>query len=266
MIDRDHGIKAIIAAGVAAILTVGGLLLMNAGTAGQAAPAQQMQQAQEDADQPPQEENGQLSQEEAGPPSQEDADQPPQEEAVQAPPADDSQSVQVYGEQSLQEDSGQSSQEDAGQIAYEDREIPVFRERETNETIKLRFYEDLPNVAYVNIEDYHHLYLPEAVVTAERISTESDVQPEEGSGVYLVRNETGAAVIDTEKETLSSEDLPAFTNVMGLIQPGMANTYLDGLPYVRWVREERNRNLSSVKGPEQLSEEAGPVTLDYAEN
>ena len=58
MIDRDHGIKAVIVAGGLLILTAGGLFMMNAGTSDQTAPAQQMQQAQEDGSQPPQTETG----------------------------------------------------------------------------------------------------------------------------------------------------------------------------------------------------------------
>ena len=146
-----------------------------------------------------------------------------------------------------QAQSGQEAAVQEGQPgnpeAYEEREIPVFRETASEETITLRFYGDMPHVAYVNIADYHHLYLPQAEVTSEKTG--------EGSSAYLVRIDTGSAVIDTEKETLTSDDYLEFTNVMGQTQPGMRNAYLDGIPYVRWSSEEAT--------PAQV-----PVELDYS--
>ena len=131
-----------------------------------------------------------------------------------------------------------------GPVAYEDRDIPLFRAQLTQETIPIRFYDDMPNIAYVKIEDYHHIFLPEDQVTVEETA--------DGNGVYNVANGSGAAVIDTVEETIESDDLFAFVNVMGMLQPGMPNAYLDGLAYCRWSRREAS--------PAQV-----PVELDLAD-
>ena len=88
-----------------------------------------------------------------------------------------------------------------GPVGYEDRDIPLFRTALTQETIPIRFYDDQPSIAYVKIEDYHHLFLPEDQVTVEETA--------DGSCVYNVANSGGSAVIDTAKETIRSDDLLA---------------------------------------------------------
>lgn len=136
-----------------------------------------------------------------------------------------------------------------GPVGYEDRDIPLFRTALTQETIPIRFYDDQPSIAYVKIEDYHHLFLPEDQVTVEETA--------DGSCVYNVANSGGSAVIDTAKETIRSDDLLAFVNVMGLVQPGMPNAYLDGLAYCRWSRRE----ASPAKAPVELDLEGYGIDL-----
>lgn len=129
---------------------------------------------------------------------------------------------------------GAASQAEPAQqheTAFVDRDVSVFRAGPTDETITLRFYEDLPDIAYVKLEDYHHLFFPDAEVTVTE-------EPGEESAVFSVTNENGSALINTKNETIRSEDFLAFTNIMGLVQPGMPGGYLDGLPYVRWSRRE----------------------------
>lgn len=190
MIDKEHGLKATIAAGGIAVLTACCLFAVKpAAVAGTGSSAEEPVSSQAAA---AQEENAAAVQEE--------------------------------------NTSAAREEQPVNLDAYEEREVPVFRETATEEKITLRFYEDMPNVAYVNAADYHHLYLPQAEVTTEKTG--------EGTSTYLVKNDTGSAVIDTEKETLSSDDYLGFTNVMGQTQPGMRNAYLDGVPYVRWSSEE----------------------------
>ena len=128
-------------------------------------------------------------------------------------------------------------------VPFEERDVPVFRQEASEETVTLRFYEDCPHVAYVSFEDYHRLFLPDAPVEAR--------EEEPGSGIWVMKTGTGEATADIVEETLYSEDLPAFTNVMSLQQEGMENAYYDGAPYIRWAK--------SVHSPEKA-----PVTLDFA--
>ena len=123
-------------------------------------------------------------------------------------------------------------------IAYSEKDIPIFKDADTGETVELRFYEDMPNVAYIDIADYYHLYLPDKQISVEESGTDT--------GIYTVVNATGLAIIDTEAETVSSEDMAGFTNVMTLTQEDMDNTYLDGAPYVRVADTEYTPEKSSV--------------------
>ena len=129
-------------------------------------------------------------------------------------------------------------------VPYAEEEVPVFRETATEETVVLRFYEDLPHVAYISFADYHHLFLPAARVTVE--------EQEPGSGLYDISTGTGEAVADIVGETIRTENLPGLTNVMGIQQPGMDNTYYDGVPYIRWASTD-------------YSPEKAPVTLEFAD-
>ena len=47
-------------------------------------------------------------------------------------------------------------------------------------------------------------------------------------------NADASAVVNINSDVFVSEDFEAFTNQMGLLQPGMANVYYDGMPFVRY--------------------------------
>jgi len=117
----------------------------------------------------------------------------------------------------------------AGENSFADREVPVVRNVGMDgSTARLRFYDDMPNVAYISAADYLKLWTPEAEMRVEMVS----------EGVFELTSPTGKAVADTLKNTFSSEDMSAFTNLMGLVQDGMPNSYYDGMPFVRFVRLE----------------------------
>ena len=129
-------------------------------------------------------------------------------------------------------------------VSYTEKEVPIFKEAETDETASLRFYEDLPNVAYISITDYYHLFLPDKEMTVEEVGADTDV--------YQVVSATGSATVDAAEETISSDDMAAFTNLMTLMQEDMDNVYCDGAPYVR------------VAGT-QYTPEKNPVTYDLSD-
>ena len=105
------------------------------------------------------------------------------------------------------EQQGRPEAQEGDSIAYTEKEAPIFKEADTGKTVGLRFYEDQPNVAYINIADYYHLFFPDKEMTIQESGTDADV--------YTVVNATGSATVDTAEETISSEDMAAFTNVMG---------------------------------------------------
>ena len=143
---------------------------------------------------------------------------------------------------------------DVTSASFTQKEVPVFREKLTDEKLALRFYEKTPNVAYISLEDYYKLMLPQGSMDVERkddgtflLTSHTGADPSRSMGKGL----GGTAVVDPAKGTLTSPDLPAFTNMMTTVQEGMDNVYLDGMPFVR---------VSHV----EYDKEAQPITLDFA--
>ena len=147
-----------------------------------------------------------------------------------------------------------SATADAQSAAYTEKDAPVFREALTDEKLKLRFYDETPSIAYIGLADYYKLMLPQGSMDVER----------KGDGTYLFTSHTGAdastntgqglggtAVADPAAGTLTSPDMPAFTNMMTSVQEGMDNSYLDGVAFVR---------VSHV----DYDKKAQPVTFDFA--
>lgn len=113
--------------------------------------------------------------------------------------------------------------------SFEEKEIPVFKGELTDDTITVRFYDAAPNVPYIGIREYYNCVMKESLDgDNEEMSVEKD-----SDNTYILKNHHGEAIVDTEKGLMSSDDIAGFTNLMCLIQKGMSNCYLDGLPYVR---------------------------------
>lgn len=71
-----------------------------------------------------------------------------------------------------------------------------------------------------------------------------------GDGKYMLTSPCGTAKVDTQKDLFMSSDYEAFTNMMGMVQPGMPNVIYDALPTIRWKALDAK--------PKQVD-----VTLDY---
>ena len=140
--------------------------------------------------------------------------------------------------------SSQPSAEATQQRDFTAKQVPVFREKLTDEKANLRFYDDMPNVAYINIAEFYKLQLPKGTMDAK-------IQDD---GTWLLTAHTGAdaskamahgmggtAVVDLAAGTITSPDLPAFTNVMSLTQDGMDNVYFDGAEFTRIASVEYDK-------------------------
>ena len=108
---------------------------------------------------------------------------------------------------------------------YSERLVPVIDPKGASHgTVMLRFYNDMPNVAYVSISNFQQMVYPGTTV---------QVVPT-GEHQYALSNPNGTATVDTDKDIFESDDYEAFTNMMGQVQPGMPNTCYDALPIIRW--------------------------------
>ncbi len=108
--------------------------------------------------------------------------------------------------------------------SYTEKTVPVVYKVIPDGEVTLRFYDSLPDVAYISAADFQSIVLPGS--TMEVTHT--------GVGEYTLTNADAKAVVNINTDVFVSEDFEAFTNQMGLLQPGMANVYYDGMPFVRY--------------------------------
>ena len=108
--------------------------------------------------------------------------------------------------------------------AYTERTVPVVYKVIPDGSVTLRFYADMPNVAYISAADFQSVVLPGSTMAVTHT----------GLGEYTLTNAEASAVVNVRNDVFTSADFEAFTNQMGLLQPGMANVYYDGMPFVRY--------------------------------
>ena len=124
---------------------------------------------------------------------------------------------------------------------YVERLVPVVDPKNNPQgTVMLRFYDDMPNVAYVSVSRFQEIIYPGTTIQVQSL----------GGGKYALTSPCGTATVDAEKNLFMSNDYEAFTNMMGMVQPGMPNTTYDALPIIRWKSFDAQ--------PKQVD-----VTLDY---
>ena len=108
--------------------------------------------------------------------------------------------------------------------SYTERVVPVVTKIAPDSQVTLRFYDALPDVAYISAADFQSIVLPGSVMTVTHT----------GAGEYTLANADATAVVNVNTDVFMSDQFEAFTNQMGLLQPGMANVYYDGMPFVRY--------------------------------
>ncbi len=124
---------------------------------------------------------------------------------------------------------------------YVERMYPVVDPQNSPQgMVMLRFYNDMPSVAYVSISNFQSIMYPGTTVQVVKTAEHQ----------YALTSPCGTAKVDTANDLFESNDYEAFTNMMGMVQPGMPNTIYDALPIIRW------KSLDA--SPKQVD-----VTLDY---
>ena len=112
---------------------------------------------------------------------------------------------------------------------YVDRMVSVVDpQNKPQGVVTLRFYDDMPSVAYVSISNFQSMIYPGTTVQVVKTA----------EGQYELTSPCGTATVDTEKDTFESDHYDDFTNMMGMVQPGMTNDIYDALPIIRWKNRE----------------------------
>ena len=108
--------------------------------------------------------------------------------------------------------------------SYTERVVPVVTQIAPDGQVTLRFYDSMPNVAYISAADFQSIVLPGSTMTVTHT----------GAGQYTLTNADATATVNINDDVFVTDGFEAFTNQMGLLQPGMANVYYDGMPFVRY--------------------------------
>ena len=120
--------------------------------------------------------------------------------------------------------------------AYTEKTVPVVTNVAPDGEVTLRFYQDLPDVAYISAADFQSIVLPGSTMVVTHT----------GVGEYTLANGDAKAVVNVLKDVFVSSSFEAFTNQMGLLQPGMANVYYDGMPFIRYKSITMTPAVSTV--------------------
>lgn len=132
-----------------------------------------------------------------------------------------------------EQDNPNSDPDEPGKKDYAERLVPVVDPQgKAQGMVTLRFYDDMPNVAYVSIGNFQGIVYPGTTVQVAKTAPDR----------YLLTSPCGTATVDTANDRFESDDYEAFTNMMGLVQPGMPNTIFDALPMLRWKSIEKTPN------------------------
>ncbi len=127
---------------------------------------------------------------------------------------------------------------DVGVKDYVERMVPVVDpQNKPQGVVTLRFYDDMPSVAYVSISNFQSMIYPGTTVQVVKTA----------EGQYELISPCGTATVDTQKDTFESDHYDDFTNMMGMVQPGMANDMYDALPIIRWKNREAVPQSAHVK-------------------
>lgn len=122
---------------------------------------------------------------------------------------------------------------DAGP-SYTDKTVDVNRDGNAYGQVSLRFYSDLPSVAYISVADFHK------VMTAGeemKVSRQGDL--------YQLATRNGTATVDVKADYLNSTTYAGFVDLMWMTDPSLApNTMYDGSKYIKFVKME---NVSTFK-------------------
>ncbi|MCR5108311.1 MAG: hypothetical protein K6B28_09125 [Lachnospiraceae bacterium] len=146
---------------------------------------------------------------------------------------------QYSGESTGDKETGREASAEAGEEAggeanseaygYTEKDVPVIRDKLTDQTITVRYYDQTPNVPYVGIKEYYDTYLKKSL---DKEKNEMIVT-KEGDNSYTLTNNYGQATMDTDKDILKTDNGAGFFSLMSLKQEGLTDTYYDGIRYVR---------------------------------
>lgn len=144
-----------------------------------------------------------------------------------------------------QGDNPQQGAIDAGP-SYTDKKVDVKRDGKAYGQVSLRFYSNMPSVAYISVADFHKIMTGGEAMKVVR----------EGN-LYELATRNGTATVDVKADYLNSTTYAGFVDLMWMVDPNLApNAMYDGSKYIKFVKLENVSTFKPVNG----------VHLDFSKN
>ena len=126
---------------------------------------------------------------------------------------------------------------DAGP-SYTDKTVDVNRDGNIYGQVSLRFYSDMPSVAYISVADFH------------KLMTAGDAMKVTRQGnLYLLATRNGTATVDVKADYLHSTTYAGFVDLMWMLDPTLApNAMYDGSKYIKFVKMESPSTFKPSSG------------------
>jgi hypothetical protein len=126
---------------------------------------------------------------------------------------------------------------DAGP-SYTEKTVDVNRDGKAYGQVSLRFYSNMPSVAYISVADFHRLM---TAGEAMNVNRQGDL--------YQLATRNGTATIDVKADNLYSTTYAGFVDLMWMTDPTLApNTMYDGSKYIKFVKMENVSTFTSANG------------------
>lgn len=105
-----------------------------------------------------------------------------------------------------------------------DKILPVTRGKKSEGQLRLRYYSDMPSVAYVSVADFHKLVSKGQTMT---VTNQGDI--------YTLTTKNGTATVDVKQDVFTSMTYAELINLMHLVTPGLpANVGCDGGNFLKF--------------------------------
>ena len=134
-------------------------------------------------------------------------------------------------------DNPQPTPVDAGP-SYTDKTVDVNRDGKVYGQVSLRFYSDMPSVAYISVADFHKMMTAGETMTVTRLGN-----------LYGLATRNGTATVDVKADYLNSTTYAGFVDLMWMTAPTLApNAAYDGNEYIKFVKMETPSTFKPARG------------------
>lgn len=126
---------------------------------------------------------------------------------------------------------------DAGS-SYTDKTVDVNRDGKAYGQVSLRFYSDMPSVAYISVADFHKVMTGGEAMKVTR-----------QGNLYQLATRNGTATVDVKADYLNSTTYAGFVDLLWMTAPGLApNAMYDGSKYIKFVKMETPSTFKPASG------------------